>query len=165
MSVDFRQRKPSEYLKILRRRKWLLILPDHCSHHRGCVMSSTGSRMSTSQRRSSLSDLPIFPLRSLPSASEDSMTRQLTSINQVVTSRSSLEPLVDKYDLYRVERSRGEPMETVIETMRDNIRVAVNTSRNDITNGFNIAYQISRSKNCAGHYGGACEQVHQRSNL
>ena len=27
MSVDFRQRKPSEYLKILRRRKWLLILP------------------------------------------------------------------------------------------------------------------------------------------
>ena len=27
MSADFRQRRPSEYLKILRRRKWLLILP------------------------------------------------------------------------------------------------------------------------------------------
>mgnify|MGYP006161290135 CR=1 FL=1 len=27
MSVDFRQRKPSEYLKILQRRKWLIILP------------------------------------------------------------------------------------------------------------------------------------------
>ena len=27
MSVEFRQRKPSEYLKILRRRKWLMILP------------------------------------------------------------------------------------------------------------------------------------------
>lgn len=74
------------------------------------------------------------------------MTRQLTSINQVVASRSSLEPLVDKYDLYRVERSRGEPMETVIETMRDNIRVAVNTSRNDITNGFNIAYRYRDPK-------------------
>jgi polysaccharide chain length determinant protein (PEP-CTERM system associated) len=69
------------------------------------------------------------------------MTRQLTSINQVVTSRSSLEPLVNKYELYRLERSRGEPMETIIENMRDNIRVAVNTSRNDITNGFNIAYR------------------------
>ena len=69
------------------------------------------------------------------------MTRQLTSINQVVTSRSKLEPLVNKYDLYRVERSRGEPMETIIDTMRANIRVAVNTSRNDITNGFNIAYR------------------------
>jgi len=27
MSAEFRQRKPSEYLKILQRRKWLLILP------------------------------------------------------------------------------------------------------------------------------------------
>jgi polysaccharide chain length determinant protein (PEP-CTERM system associated) len=74
------------------------------------------------------------------------MTRQLTSINQVVTSRSSLEPLVKKFDLYRVERSRGEPMETVIDTMRENIRVAVNTSRNDITNGFNIAYRYRDPK-------------------
>ncbi len=27
MSADFRQRKPSEYLNILRRRKWMIILP------------------------------------------------------------------------------------------------------------------------------------------
>ena len=27
MSVDFRQRRPSEYLKILQRRKWFIILP------------------------------------------------------------------------------------------------------------------------------------------
>jgi uncharacterized protein involved in exopolysaccharide biosynthesis len=27
MSVEFRQRTPSEYLKILLRRKWLIILP------------------------------------------------------------------------------------------------------------------------------------------
>ena len=27
MSVEFRQRKPGEYLKILRKRKWLIILP------------------------------------------------------------------------------------------------------------------------------------------
>ena len=27
MSAEFRQRKPSEYLKILQRRKWLIVLP------------------------------------------------------------------------------------------------------------------------------------------
>ena len=27
MSIEFRQRSPSEYLKIIRRRKWLIILP------------------------------------------------------------------------------------------------------------------------------------------
>ena len=72
---------------------------------------------------------------------EDSLTRQLTSIAQVVTSRSSLEPLVEKYELYKAERLRGEPMEVVIEMMRKDIKVEVNTSRNDITNGFNITYR------------------------
>ena len=140
MSVDFRQRKPSEYLKILRRRKWLLILPIIAVT---TAVSYVVYRLPNVYESETLivvrpSNLPTSVVTGV---TEDSMTRQLTAINQVVTSRSSLEPLVDKYDLYRSERGRGEPMETVIETMRDNIRVAVNTSRNDITNGFNIAYR------------------------
>ncbi|HEY0762129.1 MAG TPA: Wzz/FepE/Etk N-terminal domain-containing protein [Pyrinomonadaceae bacterium] len=145
MSVDFRQRKPSEYLKILRRRKWLLILP---------VIAVTVAvgyvvyRLPDVYESETLivvrpSNLPTSVVTTV---SEDSLTRQLTSINQVVTSRSSLQPLVEKYDLYRVERGRGEAMETVIDTMRDNIRVAVNTSRNDITNGFNIAFRYRDPK-------------------
>ena len=140
MSVDFRQRKPSEYLRILRRRKWLLILP---------VIAVTTAVSYVVYRLPNVYEsetLIVVRPSNLPTSvvtgvSEDSMTRQLTAINQVVTSRSSLEPLVDKYDLYRLERGRGEPMESVVDTMRDNIRVAVNTSRNDITNGFNIAYR------------------------
>jgi polysaccharide chain length determinant protein (PEP-CTERM system associated) len=145
MSVDFRQRKPSEYLKILRRRKWLLILPVIAV---ATAVAYVVYRLPDVYESETLivvraSNLPTSVVTGV---SEDSMTRQLTSINQVVTSRSSLEPLVDKYDLYRVERGRGEAMETVIETMRDNIRVAVNTSRNDITNGFNIAYRYRDPK-------------------
>jgi polysaccharide chain length determinant protein (PEP-CTERM system associated) len=140
MSVDFRQRKPSEYLKILRRRKWLLILP---------VIAVTAAVAYVVYRLPDVYEsetLIVVRPSNLPTSvvtgvSEDTMTRQLTAINQVVTSRSSLEPLVQKYELYSVERRRGEAMETVIDTMRDNIRVAVNTSRNDITNGFNIAYR------------------------
>lgn len=140
MSADFRQRKPSEYLKILRRRKWLLILP---------VIAVTTAVSYVVYRLPNVYEsetLIVVRPSNLPTSvvtgvSEDSMTRQLTAINQVVTSRSSLEPLVDKYDLYRLERGRGEAMETIIDSMRDNIRVAVNTSRNDITNGFNIAYR------------------------
>lgn len=140
MSVDFRQRKPSEYLKILRRRKWLLILPVIA------VTTAVGYVVYRLPNVYESETLIVVRPSNLPTSvvtgvSEDSMTRQLTSINQVVTSRSSLEPLVEKYDLYRLERSRGEAMETVIETMLANIRVAVNTSRNDITNGFNIAYR------------------------
>jgi polysaccharide chain length determinant protein (PEP-CTERM system associated) len=145
MSADFRQRRPSEYLKILRRRKWLLILP---------ILAVTTAVAYVVYRLPDVYEsetLIVVRPSNLPTSvvtgvSEDSMTRQLTSINQVVTSRSQLEPLVNKYELYRLERSRGEPMETVIETMRANIRVAVNTSRNDITNGFNIAFRYRDPK-------------------
>jgi polysaccharide chain length determinant protein (PEP-CTERM system associated) len=140
MSVDFRQRKPSEYLKILRRRKWMLILP---------IIAITTAVAYVVYRLPDVYEsetLIVVRPSNLPTSvvtgvTEDTMTRQLTAINQVVASRSSLQPLVEKYDLYRVERGRGEAMEGVIDTMRDNIRVAVNTSRNDITNGFNIAYR------------------------
>jgi len=145
MSVEFRQRKPSEYIRILQRRKWLVILP---------VIAITTAvawvvyRLPNIYQSSTLIVVrpSTLPTGVVPTINEDSLTRQLTSITQVVTSRSSLEPLVNKYDLYRVERARGEAMETVIATMRDDIKVEVNTSRNDITNGFNISFRYENPK-------------------
>lgn len=145
MSVEFRQRKPSEYIRILQRRKWLVILP---------VVAITTAvawvvyRLPNVYQSTTLIVVrpSTLPTGVVPTMNEDSLTRQLTSITQVVTSRSSLEPLVDKYDLYRSERARGEAMETVITTMRDDIKVEVNTSRNDITNGFNISFRYRDPK-------------------
>jgi polysaccharide chain length determinant protein (PEP-CTERM system associated) len=140
MSVEFRQRTPSEYLRILQRRKWLIILP---------VVAITAAvvwvvyRLPDVYESSTLIVVrpSTLPTSMVPTVTEDSLTRQLTSISQVVTSRSSLEPLVVKYDLYKTERLRGEPMEAVIAMMRKDIKVEVNTSRNDITNGFNITFK------------------------
>ena len=140
MSVEFRQRRPSEYLKILRRRKWLVILP---------VIAVTTAvawvvyRLPNVYESTTLIVVrpSTLPTGVVPAINEDNLTRQLASITQVVTSRSSLEPLVDKYELYRVERARGMAMETLIGTMLDDIKVEVNTSRDDITNGFNISFR------------------------
>jgi len=139
MSIEFRQRSFSEYLKIIRRRKWLIILP---------VIAVTASvswvvyRLPDVYQSVTLIMVKpsTLPTAVVPTITEDSLTRQLASIAQVVTSRSSLEPLVLKYELYKPERLRGEPMESIINMMRKDIRVEVNTSRNDITNGFNITY-------------------------
>ncbi|HEX9424716.1 MAG TPA: GNVR domain-containing protein [Pyrinomonadaceae bacterium] len=139
MSIEFRQRSPSEYLKIIRRRKWLIILP---------VIAITAAVAWVVYRLPDVYESvtlivvkpSTLPTAVVPSITEDSLTRQLTSIDKVVTSRSSLEPLVIQYELYKPERLRGEPMESIIDMMRKDIKVEVNTSRNDITNGFNIAY-------------------------
>ena len=145
MSVDFRQRKPSEYLKILRRRKWFIILPTIAiaTAVTWVVLKLPDVYQSTTLIVVKPSTLPTSVV---PSSAEDNLTRQLAGITQVVTSRSSLEPLVQKYELYKAERLRGEPMESVVDMMQNDIKVNVNTTRNEITNGFDISFRYRDPK-------------------
>ena len=145
MSVEFRQRTPGEYVKIAWKRKWLIILPAIAI---ATAVSWVVWQLPDLYESSTLIVVKpsTLPNSVVPTITEDSLTRQINSIAQVVTSRSSLEPLIQKYDLYKAERQRGEPMEVLIDYMRTSIKVEVNTSRNDITNGFNITYRGRNAK-------------------
>jgi polysaccharide biosynthesis transport protein len=140
MSVEFRQRKLSEYLSIARKRKWVILLPTIAI---GLAISYVVFRLPDVYESITLIVVKpsTLPNSVVPTITEETLTRELTSISQVVTSRSSLQPLMEKYDLYKEERRRGEPMELIIDQMRKQIKVEVNTSRNDITNAFNITYR------------------------
>src|SRR5437870_9730793 len=139
MSVEFRPRKMSEYLRSARRRKWLILLPTIAI---GLAIAYVVFRLPDVYESSTLIVVKpsTLPNSVVPTITEETLTRELTSISQVVTSRSSLQPLMEKYDLYKDERLRGEPMELVIDSMRKQIKVEVNTSNHEITNGFNITY-------------------------
>ena len=140
MSAEFRQRTPAEYLKILKRRKWLIILP---------VIAVTVAasyaiyKLPDVYKSSTLIVVKpsTLPQSVVPMGTDDALTRQLAGITQVVASRSSLEPLIDKYELYKAERLRGEPMESIFRMILNDIKVDVNTTRNDITNGFDISFR------------------------
>jgi uncharacterized protein involved in exopolysaccharide biosynthesis len=140
MSVEFRQRTPGEYVKILRRRKWLIILPVIAVF---AAVSYVVYKLPDVYQSSTLIVVKpsTLPQSVIPMGTEDALTRQLASITQTVTSRSSLEPLVEKFDLYSVERARGEAIDSIIDMVRKDIKVNVNTSRNDITNGFDISFR------------------------
>ena len=140
MSVEFRNRTPGEYAKIVWKRKWLIILPAIAV---ATAVAWVVYRLPDVYESSTLIVVKpsTLPSSAVPTMGEDTITRQLSGIAQVVTSRSSLEPLVEKYELYKSERMRGEPMEVIIDKIRKDIKVEVNTSRNDITNGFNISYR------------------------
>jgi polysaccharide chain length determinant protein (PEP-CTERM system associated) len=145
MSVQFRQRTPSEYLKILKRRKWLIILPIIAV---ASAVSWVVFRLPDVYESSTLIVVKpaTLPNSVIPTITEESLMRQLSSIAQTVTSRSSLEPLIEKYELYLKERRRGEPMESVIELMRKDIAVEVNKTRQDITDGFDIKFRYRDPK-------------------
>jgi polysaccharide chain length determinant protein (PEP-CTERM system associated) len=140
MSVEFRPRKISEYFDIVRRRKWLILLPTVAV---GLAISYVVYRLPDVYESTTLIVVKpsTLPNSVVPTIEEETLTRELTSISQVVTSRSSLQPLMEKYDLYKEERQRGEPMELLVDAMRKQIKVEVNTSNHEITNGFNITYR------------------------
>ena len=145
MSVQFRQRTPGEYLKILKRRKWLIILPVIAV---ATAASYVVYRLPDVYESSTLIVVKpsTLPTSTIPTVAEDGLTRQLSSISQVVSSRSSLEPLIEKYGLYQRERQRGMAMEEAVGLMRDDIRVEVNKTRLDITDGFDIKYRYRDPK-------------------
>src|SRR2546421_5907857 len=140
MSTEFRQRKISEYARIALKRKWMIVLPMLTI---GFAIAFVVFRLPDLYESSTLIVVKpsTLPNSVVPMVTEETLTRELASISQVVTSRSSLQPLVEKYDLYKQERTRGEAMEVIIDDMRKQIKVEVNTSRNDITNAFNISYR------------------------
>ena len=140
MSTEFRQRKIGEYARIALKRKWMIILPTIVV---GLAIGYVIFRLPDIYESSTLIVVKpsTLPNSVVPMVSEETLTRELAGISQVVTSRSSLQPLVEKYDLYKEERGRGEAMEVIIDEMRKGIKVEVNNSRNDITNAFNIAYR------------------------
>src|SRR5262249_6614394 len=146
MSVQFRPREPAEYLNIARKRKWMILLPTIAV---GLAIGYVVFRLPDIYESTTLIVVKpaTLPNSVVPTVEEETLTRELTSISQVVTSRSSLQPLMEKYDLYKEERRRGEPMELIIEEMRKQIKVEVNTTRNEITNGFNITYRGRDPKN------------------
>ena len=140
MSVEFRPRKTSEYFDIVRRRKWLILLPTIAV---GLAITYVIYRLPDIYESTTLIVVKpsTLPNSVVPTIGEETLTRELTSISQVVTSRSSLQPILEKYNLYKEERQRGEPMELLIDAMRKQIKVEVNTSNHEITNGFNITYR------------------------
>ncbi len=141
MSVDFRQRKPAELARMVWRRKWLIVLPT-------AVVTAAFAyvvwRLPNVYESTTL--LTVRPASIATSVvtqlSDSDLTMRINNIGQEVTSRSSLEPLIERYGLYARERARGASMDELIERMRTrDLKITLNTSRNDITNGFVIAFR------------------------
>ena len=122
MSVEFRQRTAGEFIKMLKRRKWLILLP---------VITMTVAigyvvhRLPSVYESKTLLTVkpPTISAKVVQSLTDDDLTERLQTINQQVLSRSSLEPMVSKYRLFELEKNAGVPMELIIDKMYKNITV------------------------------------------
>ncbi|MGE3465727.1 MAG: Wzz/FepE/Etk N-terminal domain-containing protein [Pyrinomonadaceae bacterium] len=140
MSVEFRQRKPGEIAAMLKRQKWLILLP---------MITLTAAigyvvyKLPSIYESTSLLTVkpPTISSNLVQSLSSEDLSQRLSTINQEVLSRSSLEPMVQKYDLYKLERNSGVPIELIIEKMYKNIVVKLDETGNDKVAAFRISYR------------------------
>ncbi len=140
MNVEFRQRSVGEYAKMLKRRKWLIVLP---------VLAMTIAvgyvvfKLPSMYESTSLLTLkpPTISPTLVQSLTEEDLSQRLQTISQEVLSRSSLEPMVLKYQLFEAERNAGMPMEIVIDQMRKNIKVELEQTDSEKVAAFRVSYR------------------------
>lgn len=137
---EFRQRSMGEWAAILKRRKWMIILPmitltsavGYVVYNLPSIYESTSL---LTVKPPTISSNLVQPL------TNEDFSQRLQTINQEVLSRSSLEPMVMKYDLYRAERNAGMPMELVIAKMYKNIKVDLEETGDQKVAAFRIRYR------------------------
>jgi uncharacterized protein involved in exopolysaccharide biosynthesis len=122
MSIEFRQRSAAEYLEIVKRRKWQILLPTISIL---LAFSWVVLRLPDVYESTTLLTIktPIISEKVAPSLTDANLSERLQAISQGVLSRTSLEPLVLKYELYADERAAGIPMEEILVRLRKNINV------------------------------------------
>jgi polysaccharide chain length determinant protein (PEP-CTERM system associated) len=140
MSVDFRQRTPGELARMVWRRKWLIVLPTLAV---AVAVAYVVWRLPNVYESTTLLTVRPASISAgiVTQLSDSDLTLRINNIGQEVTSRSSLEPLIQRFDLYRRERARGASMDELVERMRTrDLTIRLNTSR-EVTNGFFLSFR------------------------
>lgn len=138
--AEFRQRKPGELLGMIKRQKWLIILPmitltvaiGYVVYKLPSVYESTSL---LTVKPPTISSNLVAPV------SREDLSQRLSTISQEVLSRSSLEPLILKYDLYKSERASEMPMELIVEKMYKAVKVDLAETGNEKVAAFKISYR------------------------
>jgi polysaccharide biosynthesis transport protein len=139
MAVDFRSPSAGEIFKIMRRKVWHILLPTLATLVAfGYVVSKLPSIY---ESKSLLTVKPsIINTTVVAALSDEDLSQRIGAMNSEVLSRSQLEPMIAKYELYQFEKSQGTPMELLIEKMKGSIKVTADKT-NEKVSAFTISFQ------------------------
>lgn len=141
MSVEFRQRSMGEYVQILKHRKWQIILPALA-----VFLAFAWVVRGLPNYYASTTFLTLKPAqisnKVATSLTDEDLSQRLESISQTVFSRSSLEPMILKNNLFQNERAAGVPIESLVSLLKNNTTtVSEKTADEEKIAGFRLTYR------------------------
>jgi polysaccharide chain length determinant protein (PEP-CTERM system associated) len=117
--IQNRELKLDDYLQILKRRKWLLVIPTLLAPLAAFLVSFAFSPAYTSQAL-----LLVFgqqvPEGLVKPVVDQGLVERIETLQAAIESRATLEPLVERYQLQN-RRGAGGSMDQVINNVRDKI--------------------------------------------
>jgi uncharacterized protein involved in exopolysaccharide biosynthesis len=130
-----------EYVQILKHRKWQIILPALAVFLAFAWVVRGLPSYYASTTYLTLKPATI-PNKVAPPLTDEDLSQRLQSINQTVFSRSSLEPMILKNNLFQNERASGMPMEFVINKLKSYTTIDPDRIGNEQkTVGFRLTYR------------------------
>ncbi|MCW5960763.1 MAG: hypothetical protein KIS76_11425 [Pyrinomonadaceae bacterium] len=122
MSVEFRQRTAADLARMLKRRKWLILLPIlTMTFAVGYVVKKLPNIYES--KTLLIIQPPKISESVVPSLTDEDVTQRLNPIKKEVLSATELTPMIIKYDLFKPERENGIPMDLIVAEMLENITV------------------------------------------
>lgn len=141
-----RQLGMEDYAQMLKRRAWLVIIPLILGPIVALVIAKRLPPRYTSQSEL-LIDAPKVPTSIVPSVENNNLISRLATMEEQIRSRSSLQPIIERYGLYKSEINKS-PMEELVNRMNEAILIKPVTFSNQMgtdANGSNAlpGFQIS----------------------
>lgn len=106
-----------DYLAILRRRLWWMIIPALLGPLAGYLISRAFTPRYTSES-SIVVEQPEVPENFVKSVVTANLLQRLMTMEGQVLSRNRLQPIIDRYGLYRDQLQAGLSIEDLVDTMR-----------------------------------------------
>jgi len=123
-----------DYMAILRRRLWALVIPALVAPVVAFLVTLLLTPDYTSESLI-LIEQPKVPESFVKSVVTSDLVGRLATMEEQILSRTRLQPIIERYGLYRNELRRGVPMEDVIDEMRKAILVTPVDFANPATPG------------------------------
>lgn len=125
---------------MLRRRVWFILLPTVVIF--AAVAFVVWKLPNSYESKSVLTvKAPTIDKSVVQAMSEEDLSQRLSTIKQEVLSRSSLEPMITKYNLYQQDRLAQTPMELIIDGMRKKIDILPEKNDKEQVSGFAITFR------------------------
>ncbi|MGH9430880.1 MAG: Wzz/FepE/Etk N-terminal domain-containing protein, partial [Terriglobia bacterium] len=148
-----REQNLDDYKALLKRRRWVILLPALVGPLVAFIIALALTPKYTSTSLILIEE-PKVPERFVPSVVGDDLTARLATMEEQILSRTRLQPIIERYGLYKSEL-KSKSIEDVVEDMRKDILVVPvefskqpqNTNPNKQTvPGFRISFTAQTPK-------------------